>query len=191
MDGNTGMIILYIIMGFFVFVTIVCGTIFWIMWRRRKLIFTNFLSDTGQWERKSWHPDKISAEFDYDNSRYKYDIKKCTRDRINRPVAHYYKGNPEQQIFDFSKGNKKVDIGTMEITGKDFLVMMTSKVIKDIFSDDEVMNWLFIILGAVCLFGIATIIIVLTHNPKEMHLVADNRTTDLLVNAVRKAMGRV
>lgn len=188
MDANTGMIILYVIMGFFGFVTIVCGLAFYIFWRRRKLIFTNFLSDTGQWEKKAWMPDKLDKTFYYDGCAYNYDIRKCTRDRINRPIAHYYKGNPEQQIFDFNKTNKKLVINTQEITMKDFVTLMLTKVIRDIFQDDEVMNWLMIIAGLVVCFGIAIIIVVLTHNVKTVSLNNDNQTISIIAEGVKQAI---
>lgn len=190
MDGNTGMLILYIIMGFFGFVTIVCGITFWVLWRRRKLTFINLLNDSGRWERLSLMPDKVDKIILYDKVNYKFDIKKCTRDRINRPVAHYYKGNPNQQIFDYTQMNKSVTIETEELSMKDFTTLMLSKVIRDIFQDDEVMNFLMIILVAVCFFGIATIIIVLVKKTPPVHLIGDNETINLIAQGVRQAIGK-
>jgi hypothetical protein len=186
-SGSTGLIIVYLIVGFITFIFLASGITMAILWRRRKLTFTNFLSDTGQWERRAWKPEKLSDTFAYQNCSYKFDIKKCTRDKLNRPIAHYYKGNPEQQIFDFAKGNTKVQIGTAEITGKDFMVLMTSKVLRDIFQDDEVMNMLMIILIAVILIGIAGIIVTATHNPQVV-LKDSNQTIDLIARGVKQAI---
>jgi hypothetical protein len=186
-SGQTGMLILYIIIGFFGFITICCGTLFWIFWNRRKLIFTNFLNDTGQWERQSWKSKDLTDTFVYDEQTYKYDIKKCTRDKINRPIAHYFKGNPEQQIFNYSDKNKKIDIGTQNLTGKDFHVLMLSKVLRDIFQDEEVIQMLWIIIIEVALFGLITIIVVATHNPQVV-LKADNQTISVISSAVKQAI---
>lgn len=187
MDGQTGLLIFYIVCGFFGFVFISAGITIWVLWRRRKLTFTNFLSDSGQWERASWMPHKIDKEFVYDNETYKFDITKCTRDNLNRPIAHYYKGNPEQQLFDYSKGNKKVKIDTLELTQKDFSVLMLSKVLRDIFQDDEVMNMLMILLIAVIVVGVAISILVLTRNP-AVTLADNNQTVNLIARACKQAL---
>jgi hypothetical protein len=186
-SGETGMIILYVVIGFFGFITIVCGTLFAIFWRRRKLIFTNFLSDTGQWERKSWMPDKLDKTFVYDGITYKYDIKLCTRDKINRPIAHYHKGNPEQLKFDYANANKTITIGTKELTGNDFHVLMLSKVLRDIFQDEEVIQLLWILIIEVAVLGLITIIVVATHNPQVV-LKADNQTISVISEGVRQAI---
>lgn len=188
MNGETGMIILYIIMGFFGFITILCGTLFWIFWNRRKLIFTNFLDSTGQWRKIGWKPNKIDKNFTYDGEEYLFDIEKCTRDNINRPVAHYYKGNPEQQIFDVKKGRKTLVIDTQEITFKDFCQLMASKVIKDIFSDDEVMNWLLAIFITVLLMGVIIIICIFAKSQPPVHLINDNETINLIADGVKQAI---
>ena len=130
MDGQTGMIILYIVIGFFGFVTICCGTIFLVLWRRRKLVYCHFLNDYGKWEKQTYMPEEIGKLFYYDDEVYKFDIELATHDKINRPVAHYYKGNPEQQIFNPKLTNKKVKIDTKEITQKDFKTLITTKVLK-------------------------------------------------------------
>lgn len=184
---NIDMIIFWCVIGFFGLVTIIGGITFWILWNRRKLIFTNFLSDTGQWERKSWKPDDMKNTFVYDNETYKYDIKKCTRDRINRPIAHYYKGNPEQQIFEYAKQNQAVVINNQQITAKDFTVLMLSKVLRDIFQDDEVMNMLMIILIAVGVIGIINIILIITHNP-DVTLANNNQTINIIAEGVKNAI---
>lgn len=190
MMGSVGLIIFYILFGFFALILISGGITIYVLWRRRKLTFTKFLNDTGMWEGKSWMPDTFYKQFVYDNETYKFDIKKCTRDRINRPIAHYYKGNPEQQLFDYSKGNKSVNIGTNEITAKDFTVLMLSKVLRDIFQDEEVMRLLMIIIIEVALFGIIIAIMILVHNPKIECLKIDNSTRDFMVNSVKTAIGR-
>jgi hypothetical protein len=181
------MFIFWAVIIFFGLVTLIGGTIFLILWNRRKLIFTNFLSDTGQWERQSWKPDKLGNTFMYDHETYKYDIKKCTRDRINRPIAHYYKGNPEQQIFNYAETNKKINIEGNVLTQKDFSVLMLSKVLRDIFQDDEVMNMLLIILIAVGLIGITNIILIVTHNP-DVTLASNNQTIDIIAQGVKQAI---
>ena len=180
----SGLIIFYFVFGFFAIVMLVVCITMWILWRRRKLIFCNFLSDTGQWERESYKPETISNTFTYDKQSYKYDIKKCTRDKLNRPIAHYYKGNPEQQIFDFSKGNKELIIDTKTITGKDFLVLMTSKVLRDIFQDEEVMNMLMIILIALGVGFVITWIIIFAYNPVTK-LDGGNETINIIAQGVR------
>lgn len=187
MNGNVGMIILWIVIGFFGFITIVIGSLFWIFWRRRKLVFLKFLNDTGQWEGKSLMPDDVKDINEYDKQFYKYDIKKCTRDRINRPIAHYYKGNPEQQQFNYMLRNKPIDIGTKEITGRDFHVLMLSKVLRDIFQDEEVMMLLYIIMGEVALATIIVCIMVGTHNPQVV-LKYDNQSISVITEGVRQAI---
>ena len=184
---NIETIIIYGVIIFFGLVSVIGGITFWVLWNRRKLIFTNFLSSTGQWERQSWKPLELGKTFVYDNETYKYDIEKCTRDKINRPIAHYYKGNPEQQEFDYKKGVKSVIINTKEITAKDFNVLMLSKVLRDIFQDDEVMNMLMIILIAVGVIGIINIVMIATHNPMVV-LKDDNRTLDIIARGVRQAI---
>ncbi len=187
MDGRTGMIILYVLIGFFTFILVTGGTIIAVLWRRRKYIFTNFLSDNGQWERQSWLPDKIGDTFTYDNQTYKFDIKKTTRDKINRPIAHYYKGNPEQQVFNYAQGNKKINIGTKELTGKDFHVLMLSKVLRDIFQDEEVMNMLWTLLFVVVGVSIITWIIVFARNP-PCSLEASNETLNIIAQGVKQGI---
>jgi len=185
MNMNIETIVIYGVIIFFGLVTIIGGTTFWIMWNRRKLKYTNFLNSTGQWERESWK--EIGKTFVYDNETYKYDIEKCTRDKINRPIAHYYKGNPEQQEFDYRKGVKSVVINTKEITAKDFNVLMLSKVLRDIFQDDEVMNMLMIILIAVGVIGLINIVLIVTHNPHVI-LKDDNETINIIARGVKQAI---
>ena len=187
MDAHIGLIITYIIFGFFGFVLLTSGTVIFILWRRRKLSFTNFLNENGQWERESWKPDQLRDTFIYDKETYKYDIKTATRDKINRPVAHYYKGNPEQLEFNHDYNNKKLTIGTKEITGKDFHVLMLSKVLRDIFQDEEVMNMLWLMLIINIVLGIITCILVITHHPPVV-LKYDNQTINIIADGVRKAI---
>ena len=190
MNGQIGLIIFYILFGFFAFVLLSGGITIWILWRRRKLTFTKFLNDTGMWEGESWMPDTFYKQFVYDKEFYKFDISKCTRDRINRPTAHYYKGNPEQLEFDYSQKNKSLNIGTKEITGKDFHVLMLSKVLRDIFQDEEVMTLLKIIMIEVGVCAVIVAILVLTHNPKVDCLAYTNSTRDFMINAFKMAIGR-
>jgi cytochrome c-type biogenesis protein CcmH/NrfF len=134
--------------------------------RRRKLLPMNFLSANGQWERINYKPKEVDKMFEYDGEMYEYDTALCTRDNINRPVAHYYKGNPKQQQFDLSKPKPSVIIGTAEITGKDFKVLMLSKVLKDIFTDEEMQMWFIIVLCVIVVTGIVLGIMIKTHNPE-------------------------
>jgi hypothetical protein len=186
---NLDMIIFWGVIIFFGLITVIGGSLFWIFWNRRKLIFTNFLSDTGQWERKSWKPDNIQKTFVYDNETYNYDIKLCTRDRINRPIAHYYKGNPKQQIFEYAKQNKPIVINNQEITAKDFTVLMLSKVLRDIFQDDEVMNMLMMILIITAVIGVTNIILIVTHNP-DVTLANNNQTINIISEGVKNAIAQ-
>lgn len=193
MNGQTGIIILYILVGFFGFLILVVGTTIWILWRRRKLCFCNFLNDSGQWERQSYLAKDMKDTFQYDNATYRYTIKKCNRDKINRPVAHYYKGNPEQINFNASQYcNKKIKINASsdEITQNDFFTLAKTKVLKDLFSDDEVLMLLWIILGAIILMAIVVIIFVKTHNPPCVLDIESNETisglTDICRNAILK-----
>ena len=190
MDGQTGIIVLWIVIGFFGFITIVCGTLFWIFWRRRKLTFLNFLSDNGMWERVSLMPDKLDSVNEYDGCFYKFDILKCTHDKINRAVAHYNKGNPEQLQFRYSENNKKLIIQNTEISMKDFVALMLSKCIKDIFSDDEVMMWLMMILISVILMGVIIIIVVATKKVPPVVLADNNQTIEIIARGVMKAIGK-
>ena len=181
-----GLTVFYFVFGFFALILIIGSLIMYILWRRRKLIFTNFLAKNGQWEKKSWMPDEIDKTFEYDAEHYEYDIELCTRDRLNRPVAHYYKGNPKQQIFDFKSGSKSIPIGTYDITPKDFRVLMLSKVLRDIFQDEEVMQWLLIILVAVIGGALLCAILIFTHNP-AVTLSTNNQTANIITNACRIA----
>ena len=182
-----GMLILWIVIGFFGLLSITGSLTIWVVMHRRKLIFTNFLSQTGQWERESWLPKNLGKTFVYDNETYNYNIELCTRDRLNRPIAHYYKGNPEQQRFDYKNGSKSVTINTKEITAKDFNVLMLSKVLRDIFQDDEVMQFLMIILIAVGVIGIINAILIITHHPAVV-LANDNSTISIIARACKQGI---
>lgn len=167
-----------------------------ILWSRRKLTFANFLNDTGKWERKSYKDADFSNDkkhkyqtFEYDGATYNIDINKCTHDKINRPIAHYYKGNPNQLEFEHQNKNKSIKINNQELTAKDFVTLMTSKVLRDIFQDEEVMNMLWIILIASCIIGIAGIIFTVTHNP-DCTLSANNQTIDVIAQGVRQGIVR-
>ena len=187
-SGSTGLLIVYILGGFIVFILLSVIITLTVLWNRRKLTFTNFLTENNQWERKEWKQKQISDILVYKDFTYKFDIKKCTRDKLNRPIAHYYIGNPEQQMFDVGLGHKKINIGTSDMTGKDFMVLMTSKVLRDIFQDDEVMNMLMIILVVVILVGVATIIFTVTHNPECVLEAGNNQTINIIAEGVRQAI---
>lgn len=182
-----GLIIVYIVFGFLGFVMLVSMTTMWVLWSRRKLTFCNFLNENGQWERESYKKNEITKTIQYDNETYNFDIEKCTHDKINRAIAHYYKGNPEQQIFDMKKTNKSVVINTKEITMKDFMVLMMSKVLRDIFQDDEVMQMLWIILIALGIGIVAIIIIQFAHKP-DCVLQANNETFNIIAEGVRQGI---
>ena len=187
-SGSTGLLIVYILGGFIVFILLSVIITLTVLWNRRKLTFTNFLTENNQWERKEWKQKQISDILVYKDFTYKFDIKKCTRDKLNRPIARYYIGNPEQQMFDVGLGHKKINIGTYDMTGKDFMVLMTSKVLRDIFQDDEVMNMLMIILVVVILVGVATIIFTVTHNPEVVLKADENQTIRIIAEGVRQAI---
>lgn len=186
-----GLIIFYFVFGFFTLVLLTAGITMWILWRRRKLIFCNFLTESGQWERCSYKKQEINKTLTYDKEVYEYDIRYCTRDSLNRPIAHYYKGNPKQQLFDYTKGNKQVTIDTKDITGKDFLVLMTSKVLRDIFQDEEVMNMLMIIMVIIGVGFIITWIIMFAYQPPVTLDVQDNSTLNMISQACRNAISKV
>ena len=185
-----GMIIFYLIFGFFSFCLITFASVIWVLWNRRKLIVTNFLGDNGQWSKEFWKPQEIHSTFLYDEETYKYDINNCTRDSWNRPIAHYYKGNPEQQQFDYKQINKKLIINTQELTQKDFTVLMLSKVLRDIFADDEVMRMLMIILIVVIFMGVIIAILIFARNP-PCTLKDNNATIDLIARGCKMAIMNV
>lgn len=187
---NGSLFLLWFVIIFFGVMAIGGGLIIYFVWQRRKLIVTHFLSKNGQWSKKFWKPADIGETFTYNDCTYKFDVEKCTRDHLNRPVAHYYSGNPEQQEFNYSLTDKRIIIGTKDISARDFIRLMLSKVLKDIFSDDEMMMLLYIIMVEVAVVGIACIIITLTHNP-EVVLKADNQTIAIISAGVRQALGGV
>lgn len=182
-----GLLIVEIVFGFFAFCMIVAGIVMWIFWNRRKLIFTNFLSPTGHWEREGWKPDKVDKDFQYQDVIYEYDIEQCTRDFLNRPIAHYYKGNPKQLQFNFSNTNKSMIIEGEELTPKDFVTLMKSKVLRDIFLDDEVMNLLYIIIGVTVICAVIIGIMVATHNP-ACTLKDNNQTITMITRACKAVL---
>lgn len=182
-----GMTIVFIVFGFFAFCLLVFGIVIWILWSRRGLTFIKFLDENGQWNNTTWKTKELGKTIDYDGQTYKFDITKCTRDKHNRPQAHYYVGNPEQCKFDYSKGNKVIYIDTKEITPKDFKVLMLSKVLKDIFSDDEVMMLLYIVMGLVVLVGIIIAIIIYTHTGTCSFDPKDTVTSEYITQACKNA----
>lgn len=189
-----GLIIVYIVFGFFAFCLLSFSITIWILWSRRKLTFCNFLGDTGKWERKSFKEKDFSNDskhklqtFTYDGTPYNFDIKKVTHDWINRPIAHYYKGNPNQLIFDYSQMNKSITVNAKEITPKDFTILMMSKIFRDIFSDEELMMMIYIIIGLIVIFGILISILVITHHP-ACKLDSSNETINIIAEGVRKGI---
>lgn len=195
MDGQTGLIIFYIIFGFFTLVIVVSMVTMLILWNRRKLTFANFLNDNGKWERKSYKEKDFSNDakhkyqtFEYEGATYNMNILKCTHDSLNRPIYHYNKGNPNQLEFIYEDNNKIIKIQGQELTPKDFITLMTSKVLRDIFQDEEVMNMLWIILIVVGIGAIASIIVTLTHNPPCSLKVDDNETLQVIAQGVRMGL---
>jgi hypothetical protein len=194
MDGNIGLIIFYIVFGFFALVLIISSVVMLILWNRRKLTFANFLNDNGKWERQSYKEKDFSNDkkhkyqtFEYDGATYNMNIKKCTHDKLNRPIYHYHKGNPNQLEFDYDQKNKSIKINAQELTPKDFITLMTSKVLRDIFQDEEVMQMLWIILIVVGIGAIASIIVTLTHNP-PCTLESNNETLNVIAQGVRQGL---
>ena len=194
-SGDVGLIIFYIVFGFFALVLITSTVVMLILWNRRKLTFTNFLSDTGKWEKCSWKEKEFTEDskhklqtFVYKGTTYNFDITKVTRDTINRPIAHYHKGNPNQLEFDYQAKNKPIKINNQELTPKDFITLMTSKVLRDIFQDEEVMQMLWIILIVTGIIGITIIIIQLAHNPPCSLKADDNQTLQVIAQGVRMGL---
>lgn len=186
-SGSTGLIIFYAIFIFFGLVILITGIIMIILHRRKKLTFCNFLNKTSQWEKESYMPDEIDKIFQYDKCTYEFNIRKCTRDKLNRPIAHYYKGNPKQQEFNIDDKNRDIVIGTEELTQEDFMTLMKTKVLKDIFTDDEVMNLLMVLLIVMIVGFVAVLIIIFAHNP-AVKLSGDNETLQIIANGVKLAI---
>jgi len=187
---DVGLIIFYVVFGFFALCMLIAVGVMWFFYRRRKLTFTNFLNESGRWERQEWKPNQIDKEFEYDGEVYEFDIRLCTRDSLNRPVAHYYKGNPKQQKFlPVELGNKRIIIGTSELTNKDFVSLLRSKVLKDLFNDDEMLKWMVILLIAIIVTGVVVCLVVYFHKP-EVTLEINDQNTQLMVEAVRTALAR-
>lgn len=188
-------LIFFIVVGIFVVLTICALLGFWLLWSRRKLIKTQFLDETGQWEIKWRKPKDIGSTFEHDGKIYNFKIEKCTRDKINRPVAMYYRGNPEQQNFDVKKyANKKIqietDIGTEEITTKDFITLIKSKVISEMFDDDTIVG---LIIIAIIVSVIGFLIVILLHffgGSSVCTLKADNETIQVIADGVRMAIAK-
>ena len=192
----SGVIIFYIVFGFFGLVILVALITMLILWNRRKLTFCNFLNDVGKWERKSYKEkdfgiaDKHKLQtFVYDGATYNFNIAKVTHDKLNRPIAHFYKGNPNQLEFATNKNNKTILINAQELTAHDFLVLMTSKVLRDIFQDDEIMQMLWIIIICIGVGTLATIIFVVTHKP-DCTLANTNQTINVIAQGVRQAISQ-
>lgn len=146
-------------------IVLIFGVIFLILWNRRKWIICRFLDSDGKWKRT--HFKTMDSSFDYEDFTYSYDIAKTTRDHLNRPVSDYYIGNPLPIEYAYSEFNhKKMKVGTQEITFRDFRQILLTKIIKDIFSDDEVLTLLYIVMIiSICGF-LALVILDFAHNPK-------------------------
>jgi len=187
---DIGLLILYIVFGFIAFCLLLATGVMYVFFRRRKLTFTNFLNEAGRWEKEEWKPNQIDKMFEYDGETYEFDIRLCTRDSLNRPIGHYYKGNPKQQrFFPVEMGNKHITIGTSDVTGKDFVALLKSKVLRDIFNDDEYMKWMIIILITNVVVGVILGILIYFNNP-EVILKIDDANTQLIVEAVKLALQR-
>ena len=180
-------ILALIIVSFITFIFIVVGIIMWVMWNRRKWIFTNFLNETGKWEKI--HHKQIDKNFSYDNVLYDYSIVDCTRDDLNRPIAHYYKGNPKQQKFNYKNSTKVIEIGTEELTPSDFRQLMLTKIIKDLFSDDDFKIW-FIIILIVVVVGFIITIFMLNSQSNICVLSTDNQTMNVIKDGVKLAISQ-
>lgn len=182
------MTIVYIVFGFFTFCLLTFGIVIWVLWSRRGLTFIKFLDENGQWIQTTWKTKELGKTIDYDNQIYNFDIRKCTRDKHNRPQAHYYIGNPEQCIFDYSKTNKKIIIDTKEITPKDFRNLMLSKVLKDIFTDDEMLTLIYVAIALIIVVGITLTIIIFTHTGKCTLNPDDTKTIETIAQGCRTAL---
>jgi hypothetical protein len=166
---------------------IIFGIVVMVLWKRRKLTFTKFLNNDGKWTEIGHY--KIGNNFDYDGKIYEFDIKKCTRDKINRPIAHYYIGNPKQQIFNYENQDKIIEIGTENINSQDFINILKTKIISEIFNDEETARMLLFILFAVIgSFLILGAIIMFKNNP--VSLKADNETLSLIAQGCRMGLMR-
>jgi len=189
MASNVSLTLVLIIVGFVFLMLIIFGIIVMILFRRRKLIFLRFLDPTGRWEIEKRY--KVDNNFDFDGCTYKYNIKLCTRDLMNRPIAEYYKGNPEQMIFNYEKHDKLIKIGTQEVSGKDIRQILLTKIIKDIFSDDNVQLW-FIIITVLLVLGFLIIgFMVGTHKTPECVLSFNNQTLAVIKQGVTQAVNGV
>jgi hypothetical protein len=174
-----------IIVGILALIILVFGIFVAIIFRRRKLIYTRFLDETGKWIIQSWY--KIDKTFVYDNCVYNYDIRYCTRDKHNRPIASYYKNNPEQIIFNYADSKKLIKVGTQEVSGADMRQILLTKIIKDIFSDDDIKAWFIIMIVIIIIGVVITGILIFTHNP-ECILTTDNQTIETIKLGVIQAI---
>lgn len=177
--------IVLIILGIVALFVIVFGVFVAVLFRRRKLIFVRFLDETGKWVNVSFY--KIDKTFTYDNCVYNYDIRLCTRDKLNRPIASYYKGNPEQIIFNYSDAKKLIKVGTQEVSGADMRQILLTKIIKDIFSDDDIKTW-FIIMIVTLVIGVGIIGVMVYTKKFDCVLYADNQTIETIKLGVLNAL---
>lgn len=179
------LIIVLIIFGALTGAVLVFGITITILWNRRKLLFTNFLNEGGKWIRVSHKA--IDSTFDYNGCTYEFDIKKCTRDTHNRPVAHYYLNNPSQLIYNYEDRKKTINVGNAELSGKEFRAILLTKVIRDIFTEDDMTMWFIIILIVIIIGFLATIILMMTHNAPVV-LKEDNETIRIIAEGVKLAI---
>lgn len=188
MVSNIDITTFYIILGFIGLIFLIGIIFISILFRRRKLMFIRFLDVTGKWEILKQY--KVDKTFDYDGCTYKFDIKICTRDFMNRPIASYYKGNPEQMQFNYEKHDKLIKVGTQEISGKDVRQILLTKIIKDIFSDDNVQLW-FIIITILLVVGFIAIGFMVGTGDTGCVLTPDNETLSTIRTGVIQAISGV
>lgn len=189
MASDVSLTLIFIIIGFITLVLLTFAVIMFVAFRRRKLIFCRFLDMTGKWEIYKTY--KIDKSFDYDGCTYKYDIKLCTRDVLNRPIASYYKNNPEQMTFNYEKHDKLIKVGTQEMSGKDVRQLILTKIIKDIFADEVNFQLWFIILLIVSILGFAIIGFMIGSADNICVLAPDNSTLATIEMGVKQAIGGV
>jgi len=67
--------------------------------------------------------------------------------------------------------------------------MWKSKVLRDIFQDEELMNWLMFILLAIIIGTIVNVILIATHNP-PCTLKNDNQTISIITQACKGVLLR-
>lgn len=183
----SGSTILLIILGFGLLLMITIGVIVWTAWNRRKYIYCRFLNQSGKWEVQAFKT--LDKTFYYKGAVYEFDIRYCTRDKINRPISSYYSGYPKQIMFEYGMADKQIKVGTVEINSSDFREIMLTKIIKDIFSDDNLQMWFIIMLVCIILAGAVNVFVTSGHNP-QCTLQMDNSTLQTIKEGVRQAIAQ-